>query len=97
MAYFLGGNVNPIDRSAKEIELLRTYHKILVENGVRDYSFDQCFHDYRLSMLNGLARFVILLGAIGVTPKQERTYCDAIIPRYIAAVLDLDAGEMLEP
>ena len=97
VAFFLGGNIDPKDRTVKENDLLRTYHAILMETGVQDYSFDQCLYDYRLSMLYHLAKFVMLVGAIGVTPEQEHKFCDAIVPRYIAAILDLDAGEMLPP
>ena len=95
MAFFLGGNVDPKDRIVNEIDLLRTYHTILKETGVQDYTFDQCLYDYRHSMLYHLAKFVILVGAIGVRPEKEHKFCGTIIPRYIAAVLDLDAGEML--
>ncbi|MEH6452302.1 MAG: oxidoreductase family protein [Psychromonas sp.] len=89
VAFFLGGNINSKDRSSKELDLLRIYHTTFIENGVRDYSFDQCLYDYRLSMLYCLARFVIVVGAIGVASEQERIYCETIVPRYIAAVVTL--------
>ena len=38
---FLGGNVSIEDRSANELDLLRTYHTLLVENGVTGYPFSE--------------------------------------------------------
>jgi aminoglycoside/choline kinase family phosphotransferase len=95
VAFFLGGNVNSKDRRAKELDLLRMYHTTLIENGVRNYTFDQCLYDYRLSMLYCLARFVIVIGTVSVSSEQERIYCETIVPRYIAAVVDLNADELL--
>ena len=73
------------------------YRALLMENGVQDYTFDQCLYDYRISLLHSLARQVIVVGGGFVAADQERKLCDLIVPRYIAAVLDLDAGELLPP
>jgi hypothetical protein len=95
VAYFLGGNIDSKDRSAKEMDLLRIYHSILVGNGVQDYTFDQCFNHYRLCMLRNLIRYVLVVGGDNLTTEQEQLFCNAIVPRYIAAVLDLNVGELL--
>ena len=63
----------------------------------KDYTFDQCLYDYRISMLHSLARQVIVVGGGFVAADQERKLCDFIVPPYIAAVLDLDADELLPP
>jgi thiamine kinase-like enzyme len=94
VAYFLGGNLGSKDRAENEMDLLRIYHEILVKNGVKDYTFDQCLHDYRFSMLYGLSRHIIVAGLVLTAEEAERA-CEFIIPRYIAAVLDLNAGELL--
>ena len=51
--------------------------------------------DYQLPMLYCLSRFVIVVGAVGVASEQDRIYCETIVPRYIAAVADLNADELL--
>lgn len=96
IAYLLGGNLDPKDRVEKEMHLLRIYHEILMENDVKDYTFDQCFHDYRFSMLYSLSRYIIVTGAV-LTAEQAQKACEFTVSRYIAAVLDLNAGELLPP
>ena len=95
VACFLGGNISPHERRANEMELLKRYHAILVGNGVQNYSFEQCFAHYRLSMLRLLIRYVLVVGGDFLTPEQEAMFCSVIVPRYVAAILDLNADEVL--
>jgi aminoglycoside/choline kinase family phosphotransferase len=94
VAYLLGGNLDPQVRAEKEMKLLRIYHETLVENGVTDYAFDQCLHDYRFSMLFSLSRHIIVTGLV-LTAEQAQKACEFTVSRYIAAVLDLNADELL--
>jgi hypothetical protein len=95
VASFLGGNVSIEDRRAHELDLLRTYHTLLVENGVTGYPFSQCWDDYRFSMFDGLFRMVIAIGGGNLRGEQERAHRDIIWPRFSAAILDLDVGSLL--
>jgi hypothetical protein len=93
---FLGGNIDPLIRSAEETELLKTYHSILVDAGV-DYSLEQCMRDYRLSMVERLARAVMRIsGRFPGTTQQVRNRLEgAIFPRYFQAFADLRAWELV--
>ena len=51
MATFISETFNPFERKQREIDLLKLYHSTLRENGISGYSFDDCFNDYRISML----------------------------------------------
>ena len=42
--------------------LLRGYHSLLEDNGVGRYSFEECLDDYRLSMLELLAFWIVTGG-----------------------------------
>jgi hypothetical protein len=95
VACFLGGNISSQERRAKEMELLKLYHTILMDNDVENYSFEQCFDHYRLCMLRLLIRYVLVVGGDFLTAEQEEMFCSAIVPRYVAAVLDLNADELL--
>lgn len=95
LACLLGGNIDPQIRSANEMRLLRTYHTILMENGVQEYSFDQCLNHYQLAMLRMLIRYVLVVGGNFLSVEQEEMFCRYIVPRYVAAVLDLNADEIL--
>jgi hypothetical protein len=92
---FLGGNLSIADRRTHEMTLLKTYHSILVENGIEGYSYDRCLNDYRFAMFDGLFRMVVALGGNFLQGEQERSHRDAIWPRYQAAILDLNVAELL--
>jgi len=47
VAYFLMATLPPDRRKTAEMDVLRTYHAALMENGVQGYSFDQCLYDYQ--------------------------------------------------
>jgi aminoglycoside/choline kinase family phosphotransferase len=82
------------ERRNVELDLLSAYHTLLVQNGVRGYPFEQCLHDYRLTTLDHLARLVYVIPA-AVTEGQRQKFCDTWLPRLCAAILDLEAGELL--
>ena len=95
VAYFLCGNMQPQERKAKEMELLSTYHTILMENGVGDYAFDWLLHDYRLSMLLCLAGMVSTVTMNEWTDERGLALRDVWLQRVCAGVLDLDVDELL--
>jgi thiamine kinase-like enzyme len=97
VAYFLSSNISIDDRRAYEQSLLKMYHEILVENHVKDYTFEQCWKDYRFAMFDSLFRIVYSVGD-GDTRLREEQYIalrDIIAPRIYAAVLDLHPEEFL--
>ncbi|MFZ1756364.1 MAG: oxidoreductase family protein, partial [Caldilineaceae bacterium] len=95
IACFLGQNLESNVRRQHELELLESYYRGLVDSGVPDYSFQDCWHDYRLALLFHLFGFVFSLGADSFTSEQEKFLIEHIIPRNMIAVEDLNAGELL--
>ncbi len=97
----LMGGLPTEQRRTSEMGLLQMYHKILVDNGVLGYSFEQCLDDYRLSMLDGFARMVYVLR--GPFPGEDLNRYHATdhkireveLPRRCAAVLDLRADQLI--
>ncbi|CAO5177469.1 Aminoglycoside phosphotransferase [Frankia sp. AiPs1] len=69
LAYFLSTALAPARRRAHERDLIRAYHQRLTELGVTGYPLEDCFHDYRLGMLQG--PLLTVLGALYAT--HERT------------------------
>ena len=93
IAWLIGGQCEPEARRRYELGLLQMYHQSLVERGVSDYTFDQCWDDYRLSMLLAVGR---ISGSVGLQPPGPRGGpWDATMPRYCQAVSDLGVGELI--
>jgi hypothetical protein len=49
IAYFISGNLAEDVAARCEMDLLATYHRLLLEGGVRDYDFDALLADYRVA------------------------------------------------
>ena len=94
-SYFLLGSLPPDERRARETDLLKMYHDILVEGGVKDYSYDKCWEDYRISSLFCWLYTVIALGTLDVANERGLALFTANIERNSAALLELNAGELL--
>jgi hypothetical protein len=95
VASFLAGHLEPSERRDHELRLLRGYHALLADNGVRDYTFEQCWDDYRLAILQPVSRLMLVVGLGGLTEAQTRGFCDVIIPRFCQAATDLQVGDVL--
>lgn len=88
-AYFNGAGLIGSDRSDNEEELARLYHSELVDRGVSDYSWDRCWHDYRLHAGHGLIMSIV--GA-AITAPTERgdEMLSALINRHAQQMTELD-------
>lgn len=47
LSYFLSCSVDPVVRRPVEKPLIEEYYRILYDNGIKDYSFKECWDDYR--------------------------------------------------
>ncbi len=95
IAYFVTFTLTPEERRPKEMSLLHDYHRILTANGVRDYDFDDCLRDYRLSTLFCWLYAVIDLGGIDLANERGLALVTNDLHRAAAAVADLNAAELI--
>jgi hypothetical protein len=95
VAYFLSQSINPDDRKAIEMDVLRSYHENLLERGVSGYSFEQCFDDYRRSAMFCLVYPVISGGNLDLANERGVELVTAMLDRSVATILDLDCDEMI--
>jgi len=95
VAYFMSQSLSPNERRACEMDILRNYHRVLTENGVDGYDFDRCLHDYRLGTLFWLLTPVIVGGTYDLSNERALALATTMIERSVAAVVDLNAGELL--
>ncbi len=95
VAYFLSQSLSPHERNASEMDILRAYHQTLAENGVAEYDFDDCLWDYRLGTLFWLVIPVIVGGTLDLSNERGLALATTVIERSVAAIADLDAGDLL--
>lgn len=94
-AYFMSQSVNPDDRRATEMEILRSYHDVLVDSGVRNYTFDHCLEDYRFAAMYCLVYPVISAGSLDLANERGVALATTMLDRSVSTILDLDCDEMI--
>ena len=95
LAYFMGGSMPSEQRRACEHEVFDAYYRVLADAGVRGYSTDQLWLDYRRSMLVYLGIFTVSGATLDYTNERAVGLMGAIFSRLSDAIMDLDALELL--
>lgn len=95
VAYFLISSVPTELRRQIERELLRTYHSLLVQSGIRVYTFDQCWFDYLFSAVGKLYVTVIATVLLDNSTPHRRAWRQADLQRLLAFCEDHSVGELL--
>jgi aminoglycoside/choline kinase family phosphotransferase len=95
VAYFTGGTMAPEERKEAERDLLKLYHETLEQGGVRGYSFDQCWEDYRRSILFMIVYAVIAIGSLDLANERGVELFTTVLDRTAHAIEDLDADEFI--
>ncbi|CAB4540584.1 MAG: phosphotransferase [Actinomycetes bacterium] len=94
VANLLGGSLTPEVRRGCEAELIEQYHRTVVELGVGDYSLEQCWHDYRMSLLQMCTSSVIVSDLQGGNDRGA-DLLEQLFLRPIIAATDHRVGELL--
>jgi hypothetical protein len=72
VAYHLSQSVTPETRRAIERDLLREYHRVLLESGATDYRWDACLEDYRKIVLYCLCYPINVCGSLDLANDRGR-------------------------
>jgi hypothetical protein len=91
---FPGGSLSVSDRRAHEHQLLATYHRSLVEEGVTGYGFAQLEDDYRLTCFGGLLMDIAASMLVKRTDRGDAMFVTSL-QRHAQQAIDIDAVAML--
>ena len=95
VATFITEAFTPINRKRWEFDLLKLYYSTLQESGISGYSFDDCFYDYCLSMLEIFVFWVVTGGYCDYNDERSMAYLKNSMIRFDAAIADLDSLKRL--
>ena len=95
VATFINEAFSPRKRREVEMGLLREYHSILQEHGVRGYTFEECMYDYRLSMLDLFVFWIITGGHCNYEGERAAVYLRNTLERLHAAIVDPASTELI--
>ncbi len=80
----------PERRAALEQDLVKRYHDVLLENGVVGYTWEDCWHDYRLSSIRNML-VPPFFWAIGISPQMSWQFMEMAFLNFY----DLGCEELL--
>jgi hypothetical protein len=88
VAYFLSGNLEVGLRRQAETKLLTLYHQTLLGQGVRNYPFEQCLADYRLSLFCVVNTNIEVGATLNITTERAADLWRVIVERLTAVLQD---------
>jgi len=94
-AYFMGTGMDAAPRAACEVDVLKQYHQRLKSYGVDNYTFDECWNDYRLSSFAGLVMAVIASMIVNQTERGDEMFM-TMLRRSADMALHLDGLDLLK-
>jgi len=93
-AYFMSTGMDSAQRSACERALLADYHQRLKSYGVDNYSFNECWRDYRSRSFGGLIMAVIASMIVEQTERGDAMFM-TMARRSAAMAIELEALDLL--
>lgn len=95
VAHFFVTSLQADERRSAEADLLPRYHHALMERGVQDYSFNDCWDDYRMAVMNEFGQIVALSYLIDIGGQLGEDVEAATGARPLAALMELDVSDLV--
>ncbi len=95
VAYFLSSSLVPQVRRQIEREALAEYHQTLLNAGVNDLTFEDCWLRYRQGALTCLRTPIIAGAQFDFTGDRSRQLAETFLARTLTAIDDLRAQDFL--
>lgn len=95
VAYFLGAGMLPAHRREVEESIVRDYHRGLIDAGIADFSWEDCWLRYRQGTFAGFGVTVIASMIVEQTARGDEMFT-AMAQRHARHALDMNAGEFLQ-
>ncbi|MCY4365623.1 MAG: phosphotransferase [Chloroflexi bacterium] len=89
LATFVCEAFPPAQRRREEWGLLTEYHSALTASGITGYSLNQCWNDYRLSLLDVFALWIVGGAFCDYSGERATTFLSNTLQRLDAAISDL--------
>ncbi len=89
LAYMIGGSFEPAQRAQVERDLVKSYCERLAIQNIQ-YTYDDCWHDYRISSLWGVIMSVIATMLASQTERGD-LMLTTMLRRHAVHAIELDA------
>jgi hypothetical protein len=94
VAYVIASSLTPEVRKSVERDLVEDYHRRLTAAGIGNYSWEDCWNDYRRGSLSGFTIMVVAAVSVKRTDRGD-TMFQLMIDRFSRQALELEADELI--
>lgn len=96
LGHLLVGSLSPEIRRQVEHEMIDRYYSRLMEQGITDYSLDECRFDYRVGVINLFWKGVFYYLKFDFSHGRGKHLMEACLNRMVVAAHDLDLIHVLD-
>lgn len=87
LAYFLVENLTIENRRELEESYIHLYYRYLLEEGVKDYSYEELYQDYKLYLIHRFGLIIYEISRIHFSSKIIEFEINVLLPRIIDAMV----------
>ena len=95
VAFLLSQSTQTEVRSAHDKELIHLYVDSLENQGVKNYTFDQAWEDYRVGVLYQWCFVALVTGSLDPSNERGKAWMTEMVKRNVLAIKDLNCLELL--
>ena len=96
IAYFCSQSANPEFHGEVQIKALRRYHEILIDLGVKGFSFNECLERYRYNLLLVMITPIAICGTLDQGNERGVKLGEKILERSFSAIESMNAADLLQ-
>jgi thiamine kinase-like enzyme len=96
VAYLLSHNMDEKECRANERRLVEIWRATLESNGVKGYTSDQAWDDYKRAVLYLWVYVAVISGTLDPSNERGKAFMSAMVSRSNAAIRDLDLLSLIE-
>jgi hypothetical protein len=96
IAYFSAQSCGPELRGETELASLRHYYDVLIANGVKNYTFDECLTHYRLNLMLTMITPIAVCGTLDSGNARGVELGKVMLSRSLAALETMECDQLLK-
>ena len=82
-------------RGETEMGALKRYHEILVDEGVKQYSFDECLEDFRYNLMITMITPIAVCGTLDAGNERGMELGKVMLERSLSSLEAMQCADLL--
>jgi hypothetical protein len=96
IAYFCSQSADPDLHGDPQMAALRLYHELLVDRGVKNFSFDECLDRYRYNLLITMITPIAICGTLDQGNERGVALGRTVLERSFSALESMECDSLLK-